>query len=213
MAFELFKRLFGGGSDDRRRAPRVSARQGMRVLVIDDSATIVAVLNKMLRQNGYEVLKAVDGESGVELARAEKPDLIFLDIVLPGINGFAALRMLRRDPVTQKTPVIMISGNMQATEQFYAQRIGADDFMKKPFGRGEVFTRIHKLVEAGRLPQHDANAPAPAPVDEQPDVPDIAMPDPRDIEAAKNNPSAGIPSTVSQDIPSFAAPAGTYREP
>ena len=211
MAFELLKRLFGGGAEaERRRNPRMQARQGMRVLVIDDSPTIVAVLNKMLRQNGYEVLKAVDGESGVELARNEKPDLIFLDIVLPGINGFAALRMLRRDPVTQKTPVIMISGNMQATEQFYAQRIGADDFMKKPFGRGEVFTRIQRLVASGRLPNHDASVPVVAvAMDEHADVPDIAMPDPRDLEAAK---SAPMPSTVS-DVPSFAAQPVAPREP
>ena len=210
MAFELLKRFFGGGAEaERRRNPRLSARQGMRVLVIDDSPTIVAVLNKMLRQNGYDVLKAVDGESGVEIARSEKPDLIFLDIVLPGINGFAALRMLRRDPVTQKTPVIMISGNMQATEQFYAQRIGADDFMKKPFGRGEVFTRIQRLVASGRLPHHDANAPVvEVAMDEHPDVPDIAMPDPRDLEAAK---SAPMPSTVN-DVPSFAAQPVTPRE-
>lgn len=203
MAFEFIKRLFGGGEggDDRRRGPRVSARHGMRVLVIDDSPTIVAVLNKMLRQNGYDVLKAGDGESGVEIARNEKPDLIFLDIVLPGINGFAALRMLRRDPVTQKTPVIMISGNMQATEQFYAQRIGADDFMKKPFGRGEVFMRIQKLVESGRLPQHDASAPAPLPAAaDDASVPDIAMPDPRDMPATA--------ATASPDaVPSFAMPA------
>ncbi len=210
MAFDLIKRLFGGGTAeaDRRRAPRLHARQGLRVLVIDDSITIVAVLNKMLHQNGYQVLKAGDGESGVEIARAEKPDLIFLDIVLPGINGFAALRMLRRDPITQSTPVIMISGNMQATEQFYAQRIGADDFMKKPFGRGEVFMRIQKLVESGRLPHHDATAATPTPtVDESPDVPDIAMPDPRDIEAAKSAPAI---APALSPAPSFAtAGAGT----
>lgn len=180
MAFELLKRLFGGGeAAERRSAERVNARHGTRVLVIDDSPTIVAVLGKMLRQAGYEVIKAGDGESGVALARAEQPDLIFLDIVLPGINGFAALRMLRRDPITQRTPVIMISGNMQATEQFYAQRIGADDFMKKPFGRGEIFGRIQRLIESGRLAPHADTAPLPAPSDEPADVPDIAMPDAR----------------------------------
>jgi DNA-binding response OmpR family regulator len=185
MAFELFKRLFGSsGESDRRREPRVNARQGTRVLVIDDSATIVAVLGKMLRQNGYEVLKAGDAESGIEIAKAERPDLIFLDIVLPGMNGFAALRVLRREAVTQRTPVIMISGNMQATEQFYAQRIGADDFMKKPFGRGEVFTRINRLIETGRLHLHESGAPLPAAIDEPADVPDIGMPDARDIVAA-----------------------------
>ena len=149
LAFEIFKRLFGTSSEsDRRREPRVNARQGTRVLVIDDSATIVAVLGKMLRQNGYEVVSAGDAESGVALARKELPDLIFLDIVLPGMNGFAALRQLRRDAALQRTPIVMISGNMQATEQYYAQRIGADDFMKKPFGRDEVFSRIHRLVES-----------------------------------------------------------------
>lgn len=197
MAFELFKRLFGGGdAAERRRADRVNARHGTRVLVIDDSATIVAVLGKMLRQNGFDVLKAGDGESGVALAKAENPDLIFLDIVLPGINGFAALRLLRRDPVTQRTPVIMISGNMQATEQFYAQRIGADDFMKKPFGRGEVFSRIQRLIEAGRLSPYDSSAPLPVPADEPADVPDIAMPDARDM----------VPETVPTTTPAVTRP-------
>ena len=196
MAFELFKRIFGGGDPGERRAsPRMNAREGTRVLVIDDSPTIVAVLGKMLRQAGYEVSKAGDAESGLQLARDEHPDLIFLDIVLPGMNGFAALRQLRRDPGTQKTPIIMISGNMQATEQYYAQRIGADDFMKKPFGRGEVFTRIQKLVESGRLPPHDApNAPVTLPADEAAVVGEIAMPDPRDMGAPA--PAAADPAPM-----------------
>lgn len=145
-------------SAERRGAARVNAREGLRVLIIDDSATIIAVLGKMLRQNGYEVLAAADAETGIERARADQPDLIYLDIVLPGMNGFDALRALRRDPATKSTPVIMISGNAQATEQFYVRRIGADDFMKKPFGRGEVFVRIQQMVESGRLPARAAPA-------------------------------------------------------
>lgn len=185
MAFDIFKRIFGGAdAGERRRAPRMQGRQGMRVLVIDDSATIVAVLGKMLRQNGYEVLKAGDAESGLEIAKAERPDLVFLDIVLPGMNGFAALRLLRRDPDLQRTPVIMISGNLQATEQYYAQRIGADDFMKKPFGRDEVFSRLNRLIESGRLAPRDESAPIVAPAEEAADIPDIAMPDPRDLAVA-----------------------------
>ena len=187
MAFKLFKRIFGGGSsaNERRLNPRMNARSGTRVLVIDDSPTIVAVLGKMLRQNGYEMVSAGDAESGVALARKELPDLIFLDIVLPGMNGFAALRQLRRDPALQRTPVVMISGNMQATEQYYAQRIGADDFMKKPFGRDEVFSRIQKLVESGRLVSHEEHAERSAPATEASDVPDIGLPDPSDIAAAQ----------------------------
>lgn len=152
----FFRRLFGnagtaGGESERREKPRVNARQGSRVLIVDDSPTIVALLRKFLQQNGYITLEAYDAEEGVAMARVERPDLIFLDIVLPGMNGFAALRLLRREEATRDIPIIMISGNEQATEQFYAQKIGADDFMKKPFSRAEVFSRIERLIDANKL--------------------------------------------------------------
>lgn len=138
---------------DRRVKERRNAAPGTRVLIIDDSATIVALLRRMLRQNELATLEAGDAEAGIELARTERPDLIFLDIVLPGMNGFAALRNLRKEPTTRDIPVIMISGNEQATEQFYAHRIGADDFMKKPFSRAEVFARIERLLDPDRIPR------------------------------------------------------------
>jgi DNA-binding response OmpR family regulator len=140
-------------SSNRRGKERPAARAGTRVLLIDDSATIVALLRRMLRQNEYATLEAGDAELGIELARSERPDLIFLDIVLPGMNGFAALRALRRDPETKDIPIIMISGNEQATEEFYVHRIGADDFMKKPFSRGEVFARIERLLDDQGVPR------------------------------------------------------------
>ena len=139
---------------ERRERNRRHARPGTRVLVIDDSPTIVALLKRMLQQNQLEVLEAFDAESGIEIARREIPDMIFLDIVLPGMDGFNALRTLRRDPITKHLPIIMISGNAQATEQFYVQRIGADDFMKKPFSRAEVFMRIEALLDAENIPRH-----------------------------------------------------------
>ena len=154
---------------ERREKPRVNARSRTRMLVIDDSATIVALLSRMLRQNDYDVLEAFDAESGLELARTQTPELIFLDIVLPGMDGFAALRQLRRDPFTRDIPVIMISGNEQATEQFYVHRIGADDFMKKPFSRAEVFARIERLLDAQMVPRRLPAAPAAAAeTDDQP---------------------------------------------
>ena len=139
--------------NDRRLKQRSNARTGTRVLLVDDSPTIVALLRKLLRQNGYDTLEAGDAETGIELARSEQPDLIFLDIVLPGMNGFSALRALRRDPLTKAIPIIMISGNVAATEQFYVQRIGADDFMKKPFSRAEVFSRIEALLDVASVPR------------------------------------------------------------
>jgi twitching motility two-component system response regulator PilH len=139
---------------ERRDRIRRKARTGTRVLVIDDSPTIVALLKRMLQQNQLDVLEAFDAETGIEIARREVPDLIFLDIVLPGMDGFRALRTLRRDPITKHLPIIMISGNAQATEQFYVQRIGADDFMKKPFSRAEVFNRVEALLDADGIPRH-----------------------------------------------------------
>lgn len=152
----------GPDGTDRRIKPRVHAAVGMRVLVIDDSPTIVALLRRMLRQNGFEVLEAGDAESGLEIARNEPLHLVFLDIVLPGMNGFEAMRRLRRDTATRDLPVIMISGNELATEQFYAQRIGADDFMKKPFSRSEVFARIERLLGPDNLPHRPSTATAVA---------------------------------------------------
>lgn len=143
---------------ERRARPRLNAREGTRVLVIDDSPTIVAVFRKILRTAGYNVFEALDAEQGLEIAREQQPELIFLDIVLPGMNGFAALRQLRRDPQTKDIPVIMISGNEQATEQFFGTRIGADDFMKKPFSRFEIFARIERLLDAEQIPRR---MPAP----------------------------------------------------
>lgn len=69
------------------------------------------------------------------------------------MDGFAALRQLRRDPETRDIPIIMISGNEQAAQQFYASRIGADDFMKKPFSREEVLARIEQLLDEHAVPR------------------------------------------------------------
>ena len=159
----IFKRWLGGADasaqrpDGRRQAPL-----GTRMLVVDDSPTICAVLGRMLEQDGYAVQKAADGEHALELAKTELPELIFLDIVLPGINGFAVLRSLRHDPRTAHIPIVMISGNPQATEQFYVQRYGADDFLKKPFGRAEVQASIEALVRAGRLAARPVELPVVA---------------------------------------------------
>lgn len=138
---------------ERRGRPRVNARSGTKVLIVDDSPTVVTVLRKLMQQNDYRTFEAYSAEEALESIKHERPDLIFLDIVLPGMDGFSALRAFRRDPTTRDVPIIMISGNSQATEQFYVQRIGADDFMKKPFSRAEVFARIERLVDDEGIPR------------------------------------------------------------
>jgi CheY-like chemotaxis protein len=185
--FELIKRWFGGEHGERRAAPRTGKPREACILVVDDSATIRAVIGKMLTQDGHTVLKAADGEEALLIARRDRPDLIFLDIVMPGMSGFAVLRALRHDPLTRDIPIVMISGNLQATEQFYVQRFGADDFMKKPFGRGEVFARIEHLTSSGRLvvrPRTLSNTVPGEPAQTEAEhaaIPDIAMPDPHDM--------------------------------
>jgi twitching motility two-component system response regulator PilH len=155
---------------ERRLRPRINPREGSCILVVDDSPTILKVLKRFLESAHCVVLEAPDAKVGLELALTHRPALIFLDIVMPGINGFAALRALRKNPRTRETPIIMMSGNEQATAQFFGSNIGADDFMKKPFSRFEVFARVERLLDQERIPRRvfksaeaEAGAAATAP--------------------------------------------------
>ncbi len=178
---------------ERRRRRRVNARRGTRVLIVDDSATIVSALKKLMNSANYVTYEAFDAETGLQIAENERPDLIFLDIVLPGMSGFAALRLMRRNPKTQHIPIIMISGNEQATEQFYANRIGADDFMKKPFSRFEVFARIERLLDADLIPRRrnaDADkttVPAISPTASQPTTAQTTSPQTPPVQSAPSS--------------------------
>jgi twitching motility two-component system response regulator PilH len=149
--------------DERRLSPRVNPRPGTRVLVIDDSPTILTAMKRFLESAHCVFLGALDAKMGMEVALTQKPDLIFLDIVMPGINGFAALRALRKNARTRDTPIIMMSGNEQAKAQFFGAHIGADDFMKKPFSRFDVFKRIAVLLDANHIPRR-----MPMPLQERP---------------------------------------------
>ncbi len=141
--------------ENRRKRPRINARQGIRVLIIDDSPRVLTYLGKLFRSAGYVPLLAGSAERGLRMARSEHPDLVMLDVILPGMCGFAALRHLRRDPEVGQVPVIMMSANEQATEQIYVKRIGADDFMKKPFTRYDLFSRIEQLLDENRVPRRN----------------------------------------------------------
>ena len=183
----FLKRLLAGTGLEESPA-RLQATLGVRMLVADDSPTVCTVLGKMLGLEGYRVSGAADGAAAIEMARREQPALIFLDIVMPGMNGFAVLRALRLDQATRHIPIVMISGNQQATEQFYVQRFGADDFMRKPFGSDEVYQRIAQLVQSGRLAERKPSDPVSVPLPEfaaegLAEIPDIAMPDPEEPRA------------------------------
>ncbi len=150
MGFLGFSRFFqrnqAGVVKDRRTNRRVAPTEGTTVLIVDDSRTIRRVMSGMLRQSGYQTLEAGDGVQGIELARKHKPNLIFMDVMMPGMDGFQATRKLQTDVDTQDIPVIIISGNTQATIQTWVQKIGARDFMAKPFERGEFFQRLESAI-------------------------------------------------------------------
>ena len=182
------------GPRERRRNKR-SSHRGRSILIIDDSVTVVAALGKILRSANCIVYEAFDAEAGISMARTKRPGLIFLDIVLPRMNGFSALRLMRRDPLTHGIPIIMVSGNEYATEQFYAKRIGADDFMKKPFSRHEIFARMDTLIASGILPslEERLSDPESALVQESDKSRSMDKPQP-DLDAYRRSGSAIVQS-------------------
>lgn len=102
------------------------------ILVIDDSPTEVFVIRRALEQHGYQTAAAADGAEGFRLAKAMKPDLIFMDIVMPGVNGFQATRQLAKDPETAAIPVVMVTSKDQDTDRIWGMRQGAVDYLVKP---------------------------------------------------------------------------------
>ncbi len=102
------------------------------ILVVDDSPTEVFVIRRALEQHGYQTAAAADGEEGFRMAKSLKPDLIFMDIVMPGVNGFQATRQLARDPETKNIPVVMVTSKGQDTDRIWGMRQGAVDYLIKP---------------------------------------------------------------------------------
>ena len=99
------------------------------ILVIDDSKTVQKVLKNILTGAGYDVIQAFDGESGIALAQQYQPALIIMDVVMPGISGFQATRMIRKEPEIANILIMMISGDKQAGDQFWLSYIGADLYL------------------------------------------------------------------------------------
>ena len=127
----------------------MSANVG-RVLVVDDEAPVTALLDRLLRAEGYAVDVAFDGESALARVAQAPPDLILLDVVLPGLNGFAVCRRLKDDPATRLTPVILVSGIHEPDIRVQGLEVGADDFLTKPFDTRELLTRSRALVRVKR---------------------------------------------------------------
>ncbi|MGI9301204.1 MAG: response regulator [Gammaproteobacteria bacterium] len=116
------------------------------ILVVDDSPTELHVLKVMLERNGYQVTIASSGEEGVALARQARPDLILMDVVMPGLNGFQATRLLAREPRTRSIPVIIVTTKDQETDKIWAQRQGARAYVVKPPRERELLESINTVL-------------------------------------------------------------------
>ncbi len=112
------------------------------ILVVDDSPTERHVLNDMLTKSGYEVVTSDNGEDAIHKARTLKPDLIVMDVVMPGLNGFQATRAISRDPQTRTIPIILCTSKSQETDKIWGMRQGARDYIVKPVDREELLAKI-----------------------------------------------------------------------
>lgn len=116
-----------------------------KILVVDDSPTDVHVLAQMLAKNGFAVSTATSGEEAINKAKSETPDLILMDIIMPGMNGFQATRSISKDPKTANIPIIVCSSKGQETDKAWGLRQGAKDYVIKPIAENDLLAKIKAL--------------------------------------------------------------------
>jgi twitching motility two-component system response regulator PilH len=116
------------------------------ILVVDDSATDRFYISDLLGKNGFEVITAVDGDDAVTKARSNKPSVVVMDVVMPGRSGFQVTRALRRDPETERIPVIIVSSKDNETDRIWGMRQGASDYMTKPVRADELLAKVKELL-------------------------------------------------------------------
>lgn len=135
---------------------------GRRILVVDDEPKIVTIVVAYLQRDGYQALRADDGRAALELARAEIPDLVVLDLMLPGLSGWDVCRELRRDPRTASVPIIMLTARDEVADRIVGLELGADDYLVKPFDPKELIARIRAVLRRASDEPRTSDAPAAA---------------------------------------------------
>jgi len=118
-----------------------------RILVIDDSPTETHQFVNVLAKHGHQVLTAASGSAGIDLANEELPDVILMDVVMPGINGFQATRQLTRDNQTRHIPVIIVSSKDQQTDRVWGERQGASGYLTKPVDEKTLISAVNGVLE------------------------------------------------------------------
>lgn len=117
-----------------------------KILIVDDEPDLVETLTVILELEGYECIVADDGNRGLERAREEKPDLIILDVMLPGMDGYKICRLLKFDEQYRRIPVIMLTARAQDEDRLTGEQTGADCYMTKPFSTEELVARVKEFL-------------------------------------------------------------------
>lgn len=126
-----------------------------KILVVDDEVSLQETLEYNLKKQGYEVFTSGDGTEGLKLAREIKPDLIILDVMLPGLDGFEICRILRRE---MTTPVLMLTARDDEIDRVVGLEVGADDYLSKPFSMRELLARVKAMLRRVRLTREEASS-------------------------------------------------------
>ena len=119
---------------------------GKRILVVDDDPQIVRLLRASSEQAGYQVFSAHDGETALHILRRERPDLVVLDLMLPGRDGWDVTRVMRGDATLAGTPIVMLTARVEHHDRIVGLELGADDYVTKPFHPGELLARIRAVL-------------------------------------------------------------------
>lgn len=121
-----------------------------KVLVVDDEPNIVLSLEFLMQQAGFDVVTAEDGEQALASVAEQPPDLVLLDISLPGISGFDVLEQLRADPINARLPIIMLTAHGREVEREKGMALGADDYITKPFSTQALVDKVRTLLDEAR---------------------------------------------------------------
>jgi len=121
-----------------------------KILIIEDDPAISRLVDYSLRHEGHEVITAANGLEGIRKARKEAPDLVILDVMLPGMDGFEICHRLRSEPDTAQLPILMFSAKAQEIDKHTGLNVGADDYLPKPASPAEIVDRVAKLLEKKR---------------------------------------------------------------
>ena len=119
-----------------------------RILIVDDSPTECYRFREILEKHGYYVLEAANGADGVAMARSELPDLVLMDVVMPGLNGFQATRQLTKGADTAHIPIIIVTTKDQETDRVWGKQQGAKDYLTKPVDEGLLLKTVERQLDA-----------------------------------------------------------------